>query len=157
MIKWFLITSASLLAITGCAKIIPLFGHTLILNIADPIFGIPYRYLLPLIGVLELIIACLCVFTNNPRLNVSLLAWLATCFAAYRISLLMIGYRKPCSCFGNLTDSLHIAPQTAELVMKIILSCLLFGSYSSLFYLWREKRKATLMALTAGKARSSAP
>jgi hypothetical protein len=41
---------------------------------------------------------------------------------------------------GNLTDALHIPPQTADTAMKIILAYLLLGSYGTLFWLWRQKR-----------------
>ena len=43
---------------------------------------------------------------------------------------------------GNLTDALHIPPQTADTAMKIILAYLLIGSYASLFWLWRQRGKA---------------
>jgi hypothetical protein len=42
---------------------------------------------------------------------------------------------KPCKCLGNLTDAIHIPPQTAESVMKITLAYLLVGSYVTLFYI----------------------
>jgi hypothetical protein len=46
-----------------------------------------------------------------------------------------------CPCLGNLTDALHITPQTADTAMKIILTYLLIGSYASLFWLWRQRNK----------------
>jgi len=42
----------------------------------------------------------------------------------------------------NLTDALHIPPQTAEMAMKIILAYLLIGSYATLFWLWRQRKKS---------------
>jgi len=42
---------------------------------------------------------------------------------------------------GNLTDALHIPPQAADIAMKIILAYLFVGSYATLFWLWRQKRK----------------
>jgi hypothetical protein len=43
---------------------------------------------------------------------------------------------------GNLTDALHISPQTGDIAMKIILAYLLIGSYATLFWLWRQRGKA---------------
>jgi hypothetical protein len=69
------------------------------------------------------------------------LAWLSTSFLIYRFGLVWAGYHKPCPCLGNLTDALHIPPQTADTAMKIILAYLLIGSYATLFWLWRQKWK----------------
>jgi hypothetical protein len=59
----------------------------------------------------------------------------------YRIGLDWVGYHKPCSCLGTLTDSLHIPPQTADGAMKMILGYLIVGSFSTLFWLWRHRGK----------------
>ena len=78
------------------------------------------------------------------------LAWLGTIILGYRIGLLWIRYNKPCSCMGSLTDALHIKPETADTIMKIVLAYLLILSYGTLMWLWWHKRKAgyTLVALT---------
>src|ERR1022692_729687 len=46
---------------------------------------------------------------------------------------------KLCACLGNLTDALHISPQTAETAMKIILGYLPLGSYCRLFWPYRRR------------------
>ncbi|MGH7977270.1 MAG: hypothetical protein ACREC8_11490, partial [Limisphaerales bacterium] len=71
---------------------------------------------------------------------VGFIAWLATNFFIYRLGLIHIGYHKPCSCLGTLTDALHIPAQTADTAMKIILAYLLIGSYTALLWLWRQRR-----------------
>jgi hypothetical protein len=55
---------------------------------------------------------------------------------------MLVGYHKPCSCLGNLTDALHIPPPMADTAMKIILAYLLIGSYATLFWLWRQRKKS---------------
>jgi cbb3-type cytochrome oxidase subunit 3 len=47
---------------------------------------------------------------------------------------------------GNLADALHIPPQIADTAMKIILAYLLIGSYATLFWLWRQKRKQSVIS-----------
>jgi hypothetical protein len=42
---------------------------------------------------------------------------------------------------GSLTDSLHIPPENADIVLKIILAYLLIGSYGILFHLWWRKKE----------------
>ena len=95
-----------------------------------------------LVGLVELVIAGICLFGKGIKLRTSLLAWLASTFVAYRLDLGWIGYQKRCPCLGNLTDALHVSPQTADTAMKIILAYLLLGSYATLFWLWRQHRKA---------------
>ena len=78
-----------------------------------------------------------------------LVVWLATSFLVYRIGLVWVGYKKPCPCLGNLTDALHIPPQTADTAMKIILAYLLIGSYATLFWLWRQRKKTVSSSVGA--------
>ena len=137
----FLKSAGLLLCITGLLKIISSTGKAGILSQANPIFGITFQQVFWTVGLLELIIAAFCLLTNDYWRQSALIAWLATSFAAYRLGLLWIGYHKPCSCLGNLTDALRISPQIADTAMKIVLGYLLIGSYASLFWLWKEKRK----------------
>jgi hypothetical protein len=96
------------------------------------------------VGLAEIVTALICFINRRPALSLGLVAWLSTNFVFYRIGLVWVGWHKPCSCLGNLTDALHISPQTADTVMKIILAYLLIGSYASLFWLWRQKRKPSV-------------
>lgn len=132
-----------LLGATGIAKIWTAFAHTKVLAEADPITGVSFGHLMLAVGVLELVIASICLFAKSQTLKLGLIAWLATNFVVYRLGLWWIGWKKPCSCLGNLTDALHISPQLADNIMKVILAYLLIGSYGLLFWQCRsEKRKA---------------
>ena len=53
-----------------------------------------------------------------------------------------LGWQRPCSCLGNLTDTLHISPHVADVAMKIVLAYLLVGSYGGLLCLWKLNRKS---------------
>jgi hypothetical protein len=141
-IRFFMKSVGILLIITAVAKLISSAGNARILQIEDPIFYVPFRIMFQLIGSLELAVASICIFGRRVGMQAVLVAWLATSFAVYRLGLLWIGYHKPCSCLGNLTDTLHIAPQTADTAMKIILAYLLIGSYATLFWLWRQRKIA---------------
>jgi hypothetical protein len=139
--RYFIYTAGVILCITAIAKIISVFGTQEILMQPDPLIGLSFHRLLLIAGIVELIIGCLCLFTKKIKLSNLLVAWLSTCFTVYRIGLWAINWRRPCHCLGNLTDTLHISPQTADAAMKIILAYLLIGSYAALFWLWRQKRK----------------
>lgn len=128
------------------------FGTAKLLVVADPILGIQFRHLMLVVGMVEIVVALLCFFSKGQKLVMGLVAWLATNFVVYRIGLWWVGYNKPCSCLGNLTDALHIPPETADTAMKTILAYLLLGSYASLFWLWQQKRNAPLVPPSPEKA-----
>jgi len=143
--------------ITGTAKLISVSGNARLLQSPDPILSIPFRHVFLLVGVLELIVAAVCFFGKQVGLQAGLVALLATNFVVYRLGLIWVGYHKPCSCLGNLTDALHITQQTADTVMKIVLGYLLIGSHATLFWLWKEKRKTRIVAPSSTEATKSAP
>jgi hypothetical protein len=84
------------------------------------------------VGVGELVIASICLFAKSQTMKLWLIAWLATTFVVYRLGLWWIGWKKPCSCLGNLTDALHLSPQAADNLMEVILAYLLIGSHGLL-------------------------
>lgn len=145
VMKWFLKLGGSTLALTGLAKVISAIGPTRVLDSVDPLLGIPFRQLLLLVGLVELFIAFLCLFTNRQQLSLVAVAWISSNFLAYRVGLWLIGWHRPCKCMGSLTDMLHISPSIADSVMKAVLGCLLLGSYGMLLWQWRLKRRAKTM------------
>ena len=140
--RWFISSAAAILVVTGAAKVWGGLGHTKILAVADPITGISFGHLMLAVGILELAIAGVCLFGKSQKLSLGLIAWLATNFVVYRLGLWWMGWKKPCNCLGNLTDALHISPQLADNIMKVILAYLLIGSYALLIWQWVQRRRA---------------
>ena len=139
--KAFVVGAGVILAITGIAKVWSGMGNAKFLSVADPITGVQFRLLLVVVGVVELVIALVCFFSKGHKLPLWLAAWLATNFVLYRFGLWWMDWHRPCSCLGNLTDALRISPQLADNIMKLALAYLLLGSYASLFWLWRQKKR----------------
>jgi hypothetical protein len=132
----FVKSAGVLLLITALAKIFTgLVGHTRILGFPDPILAIPFRAELLLVGALEIIIAAVCFFTKRIRLQLGLVAWLATSFAAYRFGLWLVGIQF-CKCLGDIPDALHLSTHTANTITASILIYLLLGSYGGLIGKW---------------------
>ena len=139
--SWFLKSAALGLVVTGLAKALSAIGPARALDVPDPLFAIPFRHLMLLVGLSELLIAFFCLFTDKRRFSLMAVAWLSTNFLVYRLGLWFIGWHKPCGCLGNLTDMLHISPATADNIMKALLAYLLVGSYATLFWRWRQGRR----------------
>ena len=140
--RWFVLSAGGVLLITGLAKIVSAFGKAKVLQNTDPVFGISFAYLMLSVGILELAVSGVCLLTRKQSLGLGLTAWLSTCFLAYRGGLWYLGWQRPCSCLGNLTDTLHISPHVADVAMKIVLAYLLVGSYGGLLCLWKLNRKS---------------
>jgi hypothetical protein len=144
--RFFLYSVAVVLFLTALAKFISSFGGARVLLEHDPLTNLQFLYLFRLVGSIETVVALACLFSKRIWIPTGLVAWLATGFLAYRIELWRSGWHKSCSCLGNFTDALHIKPETADTVMKIVLAYLLIGSYGTLFWLWRQRKKAAAQA-----------
>lgn len=138
-VSWFLRSAGLLLYALGIAKIWTGLGDTRVMAVIDPIVGIQFGHLLLAVGVAELIIAAFCLLTRRWLLATALIAWLSTNFLVYRLGLWWMDWKSPCGCLGNLTDVLHISPQTADNISKVLLVYLLIGSYGLFTWQWRRR------------------
>jgi hypothetical protein len=143
----FIISAGVVLSITGIAKIWSGFGQTRILVVPDPLLGIEMGHLLSLAGAMEIVIALICFSSKRQLFPIILVAWLATAFLLYRLGLAWIGWQRPCSCLGNLTDAIGVSPNAANNFMKGVLAYLLIGSYATLYWLWEQHKKAASTSL----------
>jgi len=142
--EWFTLTAGASLALTGMAKVWSSLGNSKFLAVVDPIVGVGFGRLMLTIGMAEIVIALVCFSSKRQTLAVGLVAWLSTNFVVYRLGLWWIGWKKPCNCLGNLTDALHISPELADNIMKLVLAYLLIGSYALLFWKWQQARSTRL-------------
>jgi hypothetical protein len=146
LISIFIKSAGVLLILTASAKLISSFGTANILLTPDPIFLISFRHVFRLVAVAEFGVAAVCFLNKNRRFQNGLIALLASNFALYRFGFYLLGFRRACPCWGNLTDAMHVPPQTADTIAKVILVYLIVGSYSILFRLWHQKRNIQLAA-----------
>jgi hypothetical protein len=148
--RWFTFSAGIVLLLTAAAKFVSSFGHGTILQTRDPLTGLQFQDLFRLVGGVEITVALVCVFNKRAWIPAGLVAWLATSFLVYRIGLVAVGYHRPCSCMGNLTDALHVSPQIADNIMKGILIYLLIGSYGILLHQWAKNRNLGVSNLELG-------
>ena len=153
LICWFLRAAGILLIVPGAAKFWSALGDASVLLTRDPVLGLAFRDLFLAIGVVEMSIGGLCYFPKKCHLSLILVAWIGANFSIYRMCLFWLGWTKPCSCLGTLTDALHISTQFADNVMKGVLAFLLLGSWGLLFAKWSQERRG---GMASGGARTSA-
>ena len=141
-VTYFLRSVGILLFITATAKLASSFGEAPILNLLDPIFGLSFRTVFIIAGSIELILALCCFLRGHVLLKTVSVAALSASIVVYRLSLVWIGYHRPCPCLGDFTEMLRIPEATADTIMKFVLGYFLAGSFAILSGIWHQKRKA---------------
>lgn len=108
--------------LTGGMKFVTLFSNVGILDSSDPVFNIPFRYVLASVGTLEIVVAALMLARPGaPRCLIS--GWsLAASIATYRIALYYMEYQKPCNCLGSITEIFKISERSADNIAIAILA-----------------------------------
>ena len=126
--RLFLVSAGAILLITGAAKLWSSASPVRFLSMVDPLFGVQFRYLMALTGIVEIAVALVCFLRRNAHQAVLWVTWLSISILLYRIALALIGWRQPCHCLGDLGDALHMTPGMVDHLMKLILVYLLAGS-----------------------------
>ena len=150
--RLFLPSAGALLLMTGLAKAFSAIGPARVLDVSDPVIGIPFRQLLLFVGLAELLAAFFCLFSDKRQLSLLAVAWLSTNFLVYRVGLWFIGWHHPCGCMGSLAAMLHLSDRAADNIMKGVLAYLLIGSYAILFQQWRRGRVGRRVVAGAAEA-----
>jgi len=136
-----------MLLLTAVAKIVSSGGNAGALNVNDRVFGLPNSYLLLLAGLVEGAAAIFCFIGKSRRMQVAILAWLASVFLLYRLNLWAQGYRGLCPCLGNMTSAIHLPSRAADWWLRVVLGYILIGSYSALLWLRYSQKNFTETAL----------
>jgi hypothetical protein len=148
-VRLFTLSAAPILGLTGAAKVWSAFGSSRLLLVHDPVLGVGFGHLMLGVGLIEVALAAFCLLGRRPWRAAMLVTSLASSFAGYRVSLFLIGWRKPCSCLGSLADALHVPPRLADTVMVGVLAYLLLAGYTVLLL---GKQRSTLRSSEARTA-----
>jgi len=136
--RWFMLSAGGILLFSGITRLIEVFGNVQQLDISAPIVLISFRQLLGYVGIVELIVACLCLFANKRTLSLLLITWLVTICGVYRAGLWTIGWYHPYPISVNLMQTFNISPFIADGVATTTSTFLFIGS---LGMLWIENGK----------------
>lgn len=126
------------LAFNGFAEMFAVFGKSQLLNMPDPLLGVPFRYVSLFVAIFELLVALLCLLTNKRTLSLGLAVWLAVNFLVYRIGLWSLGWHHPFSWLQGLMNSLNLSPLRADVISLTTVFMLLFCGSA---ILWFEYQK----------------
>jgi hypothetical protein len=137
----FVVSAAAILIISGVAKMVSAGGSDRYLQANDPLLGIQFRSLFIIAGSVEIATALFCFFGKHLASKLMCIGCLSVNFMLYRIGLLMIGYKRPCYCLGNLTTAIHVSPYVADIVMRCALGYMMLGSSLALYWVWSQRTK----------------
>lgn len=127
----FVISAVAILCLAAIAKVISVLGDTRILDATDPVFGVSYRNVMLVTGVVELATAMSVLFYLKGNWRFYCLLWLACLFGAYRLSLYLLGASTPCSCLGTIGSSLGIPGNLVQRLADWMFYYLLAGSLAA--------------------------
>jgi DNA-directed RNA polymerase subunit RPC12/RpoP len=145
-IRLFTYSAGALLLVAAMARFLVAAHPTAYPPFTDPFLGIPAWIVVLLVGVMELAVASLCLFTKRLELQLTLLAWLALNFFAYGYCLMFTHYNLPSSGIGSLTDPLGLSHGVAGMLAKGVPYYLLAGSLAGLVWCAFEPRRVKVAA-----------
>ena len=131
----FFVSVATLLLLTGAAKLYSATGTAKVLSQTDPILRVNNRALMVALGVLEIGLAAY-LLARRDRASDSQRAiavlWLSGNFIVYRVAMDLAGVTV-CPCLGTLTSKL---PLTREFVDHLLGAMVLYCFLGSALILW---------------------
>ncbi len=111
-------SSCAVLVAAAGSKLWTVVSDLRILEVYDPIFLVPNRYLLLGVAILELVCSFGVLKSHNSRSKGLILTWLAANFIAYHVALALSGAPPPCPCLGSVGAQLGLSREEAEALMK---------------------------------------
>jgi hypothetical protein len=131
---WFLLLAGGFLIFNGVAELLVVLKNSELLQMSEPLSGISTRWIMLLLGIIELFVTILCLFTPKRILSLWLLLWLALNLIVYRVGLLSMGWHYSYSYLGQVMNSLNLSPLRADILMAVALIFLLTGSIAMLWF-----------------------
>ena len=138
--RFFIYSAGAILLVFALDRFIIAAGNSSLLAFPEPMFGIPLRRAVWIIGGLELVVAIICLFRKNTDIQPVLLAVFATSFVGLQIGSFWMD-EHPAIFIGSLTDPLRISRGTMGFLIHLLPVYLLAGSYATLFLLFLSKRE----------------
>jgi DNA-directed RNA polymerase subunit RPC12/RpoP len=136
LIRSFIYSAGALLLAAASALFMTNWANAGFGSAHDPIFSVTIRNLFWIVGGVELAVALICLFGRRIFLQLALVLWLSINLIVYRFGTAG-GFRGS---IGNLSDVFGISADTADDLLKILVLCLLTGSFLSLLWLWMQKK-----------------
>jgi hypothetical protein len=130
--KWtrtFILSAGGILLAAALIRFLIAAGNALVLAQPEPLMGISLRHAVLLVGMVELVVALICLFGKQTGLQTGCLVWLASNLIIYWIGLIWTQTEPQSACWGTLTDPLHLSGGITGDIVSLIPFYLVAGSY----------------------------
>lgn len=137
--KWhrtFILSAGTILLMAALIRFFIACGNAQVLALPDPLLGIPLRFTVLLAGGLEMLVACVCLFGRNVRLQTGWLLWLAINYLVVQFGLIWMNVHPQGTGIGSLTDPLHLTRGWTGLLVMAVPVYLVVGSCVAAVWLW---------------------
>lgn len=141
LVRFLLSTAASILIVTGLIKVLSLFGSAGMLAVRDPVFGISFGILMPLVGLTEIAVGTLVLFCRNGLVASGLILWMSIEFVAYRFFSAELRPGSYCPCLGSLGEFLGLSQaQATHAALLICIILLILGLLALAASIYAKKK-----------------
>lgn len=137
--KWlrmFILSAGTVLLMAALIRFLIACGDAQVLALPDPLLGIPLRLSILLVGGLELLVACVCLFGKKINLQIGWLCWLATNYLVLQVGLFWMKIHPQGTGIGSLTDPLHLTRGWTGLLIMAVPIYLVVGSGIAAVWFW---------------------
>lgn len=142
LVRFLLSTAASILIVTGLIKVLSLFGSAGMLAVRDPVFGISFGILMPLVGLTEIAVGTLVLFCRNGLVASGLVLWIGIEFVAYRFFSAELRPGSYCPCLGSLGEFLGLSQaQATHAALLICITLLILGLLALAASIYAKKKE----------------
>jgi hypothetical protein len=125
------------LALLGAGLLTGAAGHSQLLALRDPIFGIAFRDLMLILGTVQLSASFILLFTSCRKFGLVLAAWISADFLVYRARLWNLGWH---SSSGFMVHALGLSPSVTDRWLSFCSLLVMAGSCTVLLADWQRAR-----------------
>ena len=127
-IRYFILSAGAILLMAALSRFLAFAGQLQVWALRDPMLGISLRYAVLMVGIVELVVALICLFGRRVGLQIGWLAWVGANYIVFWICLVWQHFSPQGTCIGSLTDPLRIYHGTTGYFFKFLPLCLALGS-----------------------------
>lgn len=150
LVSFYRASAVFLLLVTGTAKLVSAVGQQGVLDTIDPIFGIRLRWLLMLLGVVELVVAFTLVKHGKPWFACLLSSMLGAQFILYHKIFQIEVYNRGCPCLGTMAQWLPVPQPDINIMLMLTAAWLCLGGAIACHLAYPYARKAGFASLASG-------
>jgi hypothetical protein len=148
-VRYFILSAGGILLASGLIRLLIALGDASVLALPEPMLGLPLRYVVLIVSILELMVAAICLLGKQQGLQISWLVWLATNFIVYWFGLIWQHDQPQGAGLGTLTDPLRLAHGITGYILEFVPLYLALGSYAGGLWFWFSKEAKTARSVAA--------